>query len=518
MTIEAEVTRIVPRRTDDKACRVYYEYLDFYNDSRLCDVDCTELGSYRSIITLSGHTPGKRWPEADTEAFAGSYSLFLEVCRKLNERTEKVTAGDILVLYLQAFGYNAFLNGTTSEMRENLRRLEGEVEAQNQETLTLKLSTAGQEPSLFQRIFRGDATPVKVCFINNRSPEQSGWIYWHGLGKIHVEEVFGGRVLTDMVNDVAPADCEQAILDAAARGAKVIFTTSPLLIEGALRAAMKLPDVKVLNCSVRPLFSTVRSYYLRMYEAKFIMGAIAGAAAEDNNIGYIADYPVFGIPASVNAFALGARMTNPRAMVYLEWANLRDHDPEMALAERGVKVICNRDIAAPAFDSQDFGLYEVRNGERLRLAMPVWNWGKLYEAILRRIANGQWDTDAQGHGAVMNYWWGMDSGAIDVYYSTRLAPGTRRIIDLMHDAVKDGRLLPFAGEIRSQDGRVRCADESFLNPAELVTMDWLCDNVVGGIPSLDQMIPRAQDFVRLQGVLEASAPDLSEFRVDTGRN
>lgn len=128
-------------------------------------------------------------------------------------------------------------------------------------------------------------------------------------------------------------------------------------------------------------------------------------------------------------------------------------------------VICNRDIAAPAFDSQDYGLYMVKNGERQRLAMPVWNWGKLYETILRRIANGQWDTDALGQSAVMNYWYGMDSGAIDVYYSARLDPGTRRIIDLLHDSVKDGRLLPFAGEIRSQDGRLRCPDDGSLSPA-----------------------------------------------------
>ena len=512
--MEAEVTRVYPARSEEKEVRVYYEFLDFYNDSRVGDVDCTEPGSYRTLIELSGHTPGERWPQEDTEAFAASYSLFLSACRRLNEQTAHVTAGDILLLYIQAFGYEQYIKDTSTSVTKNLERLRSEVQAQNDETITLKLSTDGQEPGLLHRLFRSSAAPVKVCFINHRSPEQSGWTYWHALGRNHVDEAFKGQVTTEMINDVAPSECEEVIMSAAKNGARVIFTTSPAMVDGALRAAIELPEVKVLNCSLRPMFKTVRSYYLRMYEAKFILGAIAGACADDNRIGYIADYPVFGLPASVNAFALGARMTNPRAKVYLDWANLKDHDPEQALTEQGVTVISNRDIAAPAFESQGFGLYREKDGVRTRLAMPVWDWGKMYEAILRRIANGQWDTDTQGGAQVLNYWWGMDSGAIDVFYSAKLDPGTRRIINLLHDSVKSGALLPFAGEIRDQAGTLRCGEEDSLNPAQLMTMNWLCDNVVGSFPTLDMLTPRAVDFVRRQGVLEAAPPDLSEIRIE----
>lgn len=49
-------------------------------------------------------------------------------------------------------------------------------------------------------------------------------------------------------------------------------------------------------------------------------GAIAGAMAENNKLAYIADYPIFGTIANINAFALGAKMINPRAEVYLEWS------------------------------------------------------------------------------------------------------------------------------------------------------------------------------------------------------
>ena len=50
-------------------------------------------------------------------------------------------------------------------------------------------------------------------------------------------------------------------------------------------------------------YSTVRTYYSRIYEGKFITGAIAGAMADNNRIGYVGSYPIFGVPASINAFA-----------------------------------------------------------------------------------------------------------------------------------------------------------------------------------------------------------------------
>ena len=69
-----------------------------------------------------------------------------------------------------------------------------------------------------------------------------------------------------------------------------------------------------------------------MYEAKFLSGAIAGALAENGRLGYIADYPIYGMTANINAFALGARLVNPRAKIYLEWSTVKDRDIEKASA------------------------------------------------------------------------------------------------------------------------------------------------------------------------------------------
>ena len=234
---------------------------------------------------------------------------------------------------------------------------------------------------------------------------------------------------------------------------------------------------------------------------------------DNNRIGYIADYPVYGAPASINAFALGARLTNPRAKVYLEWSTLRDGDPLAKFVDNDVHVISNRDISAPSHQSMEFGLYARRNdGTTQNLAMPVWNWGRLYEDLLRRVQNGIWRTDATQNGVqALNYWWGMPENAIDVFYSGKLDSGTRRLTDLLRHQVRDGGLRPFAETIVSQDGQLRCTSGKALTPAEIIAMDWLADNVVGEIPAEDALRPEALPFVELQGIHSMKAPDTSEI-------
>jgi len=177
-----------------------------------------------------------------------------------------------------------------------------------------------------------------------------------------------------------------------------------------------------------------------------------------------------------------------------------------------VGVISNRDINAPSHHSMDFGLYINTPGGTQNLAMPMWNWGQLYEDLLRRVQNGAWQSDASQNGAqALNYWWGMAENAIDVFYSHKLDSGTRRMADLLRRQVRAGSLLPFAETILSQDGAVRCSSGKAMTPAEIIAMDWLADNIVGAIPTAAELRPEALPFVERQGIHSMKAPDTSEI-------
>ena len=118
------------------------------------------------------------------------------------------------------------------------------------------------------------------------------------------------------------------------------------LIFACRKLAPKYPGVRFLNCSVDMPYPGVRTYYSRIYEAKFLLGALAGTLAEDARIGYVADAPVFGTPAAINAFALGAQLTRPDAQILLRWSCC-EQEPAAALAAEGLGMICAHDLKRP---------------------------------------------------------------------------------------------------------------------------------------------------------------------------
>ncbi|MBP3523345.1 MAG: BMP family ABC transporter substrate-binding protein, partial [Clostridia bacterium] len=272
-----------------------------------------------------------------------------------------------------------------------------------------------------------------------------------------------------------------------------------------IRQSVAHPDVKILNCSLLASYHNVRSYYLRIYEAKFILGAIAGAMADNNLIGYIADYPIYGVPASINAFALGAQMTNPRAKIVLEWSTIAENNPEEKLAQQGVHIISNRDISAPNMESRAFGLYHEQDGHIHNLAMPVWNWEKLYQGIVRSILSGAWTDEANSNAdRAMSYYMGMSTDAIDLLCAQRVPARVRRLVDLLHERIRAGAFLPFVGPILDQDGSVRVEPDMALTPQEIIRMDYLAQNVIGRIPEIDELTDVAKVIVSLQGVSAAN--------------
>ena len=51
---------------------------------------------------------------------------------------------------------------------------------------------------------------------------------------------------------------------------------------------------------------------------------------------------------------------------------------------------------------------------------------------------------------------------------------------------------------------MRCAGNRTLTPEEIIRMDWLADNVVGEIPTEDQLVEEAVSMVKIQGIYSAN--------------
>jgi basic membrane lipoprotein Med (substrate-binding protein (PBP1-ABC) superfamily) len=300
-----------------------------------------------------------------------------------------------------------------------------------------------------------------------------------------------------------PEHGELALRTAIEEGAEVIFTTSPLMIAPSLKISVEFPKVRILNCALHMPYSTVRTYYPRVYEAKFITGAIAGAMTKNDRIGYVGKYPIHGEPAAINAFALGAQLTNPRAKIELKWSCLKGN-PSREFFDSGIRVISNRDNPDTGRIYTDYGTYFYNEeGKSIPLGSPVWRWGKFYEHVLEAIRSGSFDDKSS---QAVNYWWGLKSGVIDVTLTDRLPEGIRYLAEIIRAGLLQGRIDPFLRRIVDQKGTERCDGIHPLTPDALMKMDWLCENVIGHIPTIDEVIPESRATVNLLGVFQEDLP------------
>ena len=240
------------------------------------------------------------------------------------------------------------------------------------------------------------------------------------------------------------------------------------------------------------------------------MGMAAGLLSESGKIGYIADYPIYGTASAANAFALGARMMNPRARIYLNWTSAVWYDPVTPFKDPEIRVVCNRDITAPNHTARDYGLYLRDGSDIINMATLIPRWGLFYSMIIDRMLSGSFN-QAEGGQSATNYWWGMGSQMLDVAFSARFDPYSARLIHHFRQELMEVSFTPFEGELRDQNGVLRCEADRRLTPAEILCMDYLVDNIVGCFPSLEEMNETARPLVRLQGIGGEQKPELSAF-------
>jgi hypothetical protein len=112
----------------------------------------------------------------------------------------------------------------------------------------------------------------------------------------------------------------------------------------------------------------------------------------------------------------------------------------------------------------------------------------------------------------LNYWLGMDSGVIGVKFSDKLPEGVRQMADILRAGMESGAIDPFRRRIVAQDGTVKNDGTQFLTPKERLDMDWLCENVIGEIPSFDQILPMSRTMVRELGIYRDKIPAAEEVQ------
>ena len=504
-SVPAEVTRIIPARSEDPVIRVYYEFLAFYRTVPVSYLAFSKAGDYKRFLDLMNWSADCPPGAKDLRDLRSAFFRFQTVYRAMGgDKLKGLTDSDAFLIDLEIYGWENARDVMPDGLRKDLGKIWDEFELRDSGK-TVKLVTDAQEekkPGLLEKIFVPEKI-LKIAFLYEQTPETLSWTYGHELGRQYIESVFGGRIVTKVYDRIDGGNIEEKIRDAAEDGADVIFVTSSRFLSACLKAAVTYPEVKILCCALNVPHRYLRTYYARTYEAKFISGAIAGALAEDRKIGYVASCPVLANILNLNAFANGVKMTNPQARIHVVWTDEIGADPRLTFWNEGISLISGRDLLAPAEEyHREVGLYRYTPQHRLEnLAMTLWYWGEIYRRLIESIRSGSWETvdKKSGHRA-LNYFWGFDAGAIDLQMGENVPEGVAYLAHQLVKDVKSGAISPFYGIPLPPEAASDPAVHAAAILKGLKAKDWLPDNTAGHIPFVSKLRPEARLLAETQGI------------------
>lgn len=507
-TIAGTVTRMVPARSDTPEVKLYYEFMEFYQHARINYIWFTRPGSFSQLQSAVCKASGEDWTKEDRSRFFAFYTRFRAQFEQINAGKLHLLPGDAILVYLSVYRYADACEDSPASINEKLRKIWGEVSVLEQpQSVTLSLDPQQQpasQPLLTKLIPSLNNRPAElsVAFVHEKSPETSAWTTGHRNGRLALEQAFPDRVRTSHYENVIPGVDDEARLEAVVRnGADVVFVTSSQMMPACLKVAARHPETKILNCSLNMPHPLVRTYYCRVHEAKYLLGMLAGILTSGPVVGYVANFPLYGVCAGINAFARGLQAVRPDAKVLLRWLCLPNSGPLDFSDRPDITIISGRDQRDPLRPDLGFGLYRrSADGAFQELACPLLHWGNVYREIVRGILDGTWDNEGAGTRQAINYWWGMRSGAVDIRYGADIPAPALQLVQLVESQIRQGSYSPFAGAQYAQGGKLVKALSRPFEAEELIHMAWLADNVDGRVPLLDEVDPTVRSLIELQGV------------------
>ncbi len=509
-SIAADVTRIMPEQTDSEEAKLYMEYVEFNRSSKINFIEFSKKGSYRELLHAMGKSADEPWSDDERMALSSIYYRFEKAYYKNRGSKLKTTVGDAMLSYIDVYGYSQLQDESSEDIENNLKKMWEEV-ALNEQNEAIEVKTVpGEEKEIRQSVLSkvlpiAKPAKLKAAFIYDVSPEKSGWVADHEAGRQYVQTVLDDKAETQYYVCGGEANYPEVLGQAIADGCRLIFTTSPRMLQASLRTAVEHPNIIVMNCSLNTSHRYLRTYYTRMYEVKFILGLIAGSLTKSGRLGYVCDYPIYGQIAGINAFALGADMANPGTKVYLEWSSVKGaKEAALSLNRQNIHLISSQDTMRFSEDDRaSFGLSHIDGDTTELLAVPVWKWGVYYEKLLRSVLDKTIKSEYNNTARALNYYWGMSAGVVDIEYAPALPLASRRFADYFRNSLINDTGKPFLTPFYSQSGDIIGEGQTELTLEQIINMDYLVENVEGSIPVYTELTDMGKATVENVGVRQA---------------
>jgi basic membrane protein A len=330
--------------------------------------------------------------------------------------------------------------------------------------------------------------PLKIGFVYVTPVTDAGWVHQHDEARKAVQAEFDGKVKTAFVENVSEGpDAERVIRDLAQQGHQLIFTPSFGYMEPTLKVASEFPEVKFESITGYKTAPNVATANARYYEGRYLAGIAAGRVTKSNVAGYVAGFPIPEVLQGINAFTLGMRSVNPKAVVKVIWLNAwfdppRERDAAMTLFNQNADVVAfhtgsNAVMAA----AQERGKWAVAYHSDMRQVAPdaqllaiTHQWGDYYKRRTQAVLDGTWKSG--------NVWGGVKEGMIRVGdFSPKVPKAVQGEVTARQKDIASGKLKPFAGPISDNQGHVVTPKSAALSDDQILRMDYLVEGVQGKV-------------------------------------
>lgn len=356
---------------------------------------------------------------------------------------------------------------------------------------------------------------LKAGFIYVGPVGDYGWSHAHEMGRRYAMKRLPW-LDSVYVESVSEADCAR-IIDRLIQGEKcdVIFTTSFGYMDATIAAGNKYPNKIFMHCSGFKRAKNVGTYFAELYQMYYLNGLMAGALTKNNKVGYVGAFPIPEVIRHIDAYALGVKAVNPKATVHVRWlfawyapgkakeaaeALVADGCDALAFTEDSPSVIQvgqeHTEKGEPVFTLSHYSPME-KFGPDSAVSGQLVDWGIMYERILKDIHDGKWTNE--------DMWWRVKEGAAHLGASPdhKVNPkfvgklksimvstpdlGKISAYDLVMkrlDQMKRGPEVfdPFVGPIKDNKGNLRLKKGQRATKAQLLSINYYVDNIVGNIP------------------------------------
>ncbi|MDH1703458.1 BMP family ABC transporter substrate-binding protein [Comamonas terrigena] len=333
------------------------------------------------------------------------------------------------------------------------------------------------------------AYKLKVGFMYVSPIGDGGWTFQHELARKAIQEKFGDKIETSMVESVPEsADAERVMRDMAGQGNKLVFATSFGYQEFVQKAAADLKDVKFEHATGYKQADNVAVYDSKTFEGAYLAGLVAGAMTKTKTVGVVASVPIPEVVRNINSFVLGAQAIDPSIKAKVVWVNEwfsppKESEAATSLLNGGVDVMYqNTNSPAVLKTAEERGAYAFgKDGDmsafapKAHLGSAVINWTPYYTKVVEDTLAGNW----QGG----NYWWGVKEGAMDlVKIADQVPQDIKDKVEKAKAGMKDGSFAVWTGPIKDNTGKEVLAAGQVADDGFLRGINFYVNGVEGKVP------------------------------------